>query len=850
MRKSTIISSSKTKYKSIYLGIFIISMISLGFEVSLTRIFSVMIGNHYAYLVISIALLGYGASGTFLAINEGFLKKDAWIKISNLCILFSLSIILSYIAVNKICFDPAALSWDLLQIGRLFIDFFVLSVPFFFSGLIISSSIYLTSNLVDKIYFADMSGAAAGCFIPCLFFPLLSSAELVIITLSISALICSVIFYNYNMHYFLPVYAKDSNKHDVCRKKQYKISFLIKSGLFISFIGILVFVFPSVIKLQISPYRDIMQAQRYEDSRMIYTKWGSSSRIDVIESPAVRYAPGLSFKYLDPLPYQIGVTIDGGNLQAITFPEDEKIDFIDYLPSSLPFRLKKMTNDDFSVFVVSPGGGLDLLSAVYYGAKKVVGVESNPEMAAYLKEVFSKNIHFTEDEDVQVYGDVERCYLKRTGLKYDVIQLPLTNVFGASSGIFSTGIDYNLTVEAFREYYSFLEKEGYLSVTSYLRPVPAEEARILSIILESLKDADDPMGSIAIIRSFGTITFIVKKGEFQDIEIEEIREFCKNRNFDPVYFQGIEPSETNVYNKFKEPVYYNLVLNMLDSETRMEFIENYIFNIKPVTDDAPFFHNFIRLDDLKEIYASTGGKWIMILEGGFIPPLVTILALILSFLLIIMPHLFKKKDGKDQYRSEHAKPICRFLSVYFLGYFILIGMAYMFVEVAFLNRLQILFGSMSFSISLVLSALLISSGLGSYIISKKTSKNKNLVFILSMFLVGLISFYSIFFDDLINVFLIGLPLTLRIVLSVILIFPVGFLMGMFFPTGICLAEKTNKKLIPWLWCANGSASVIASPLSLSAAVYFGFSAILAAASVFYLLAYLLIHLLLRTIHIQ
>jgi len=177
-------------------------------------------------------------------------------------------------------------------------------------------------------------------------------------------------------------------------------------------------------------------------------------------------------------------------------------------------------------------------------------------------------------------------------------------------------------------------------------------------------------------------------------------------------------------------------------------------------------------------------------------------------------------------------------------------MAYMFVEVAFLNRLQVLFGSMSFSISLVLSALLISSGLGSYIISKKTSKNKNLVFILSMFLVGLISFYSIFFDDLINVFLIGLPLTLRIVLSVILIFPVGFLMGMFFPTGICLAEKTNKKLIPWLWCANGSASVIASPLSLSAAVYFGFSAILAAASVFYLLAYLLIHLLLRTIYIQ
>lgn len=850
-------ATKKPRFCSLYAGVFLISMASLGFEVSLTRIFSVVMGHHFAYLVISMALLGYGSAGTFLAIKSGFLRKNARTRLSNSCILFSLSIIFSYIIANRVRFDPVNFSWNPAQMVNIFIDFFVLSIPFFFSGLIISGSIYIMSNLVGKIYFADMGGAAAGCFIPCVLFPLFSRGEAVVVLLSAVGLLSSVIFYNSRCFASISMDAESKDKdlsNKTMNNKTAAFPLLAKIMPAAFLIAFLFLITPSILDMKISPYRDIMQALRHESSQITHTEWGISSRIDVIDSPAVRYAPGLSFKYLEPLPYQMGVTIDGGNLQAVTFQQDGKMDFFDYLPSSLPYKLKKAAGDGFTVLVISPGGGLELQSALYYGAGNVVGTESNPELAAYVNEFFRKNIHLHESQHITVYPEVGRCFLKRTGQKYDIIQIPLTNVFGASSGVFSSGVNYDLTVEAFREYYNSLENGGYISVTSYLRPVPVEEARLLSIIFESLKGMADPKKSTALIRSWGALTFAVKKGEFEDKEINTIREFCRERNFDPVYFPGIKEEETNIYNRFKEPIYYHLVLNMLDEESRKKYIAGHIFNIAPVTDDSPFFHNLIRLDRLREIYESTGGKWTIILEGGFIPPLITVQALVLSFLLIILPHITGKsrrnifiysgnQDRKDV-KKDRTSVLC------LLGYFILIGTAYMFIEISLLHRLQVLFGSMSYSVSLVLSALLVSSGLGSFLISDRIRGGKRgATIVLPIILTVLIVLYTIFIGAFIDI-LMGASLAARTTGAAVLLFPAGFLMGTFFPYGMSLATKTNKKLIPWLWCANGSASVTAAPLSISIAVYSGFSPALAAAGIFYAIASFLIYVHGRSLSIK
>ncbi|MDX1358927.1 MAG: hypothetical protein R3232_08855, partial [Clostridia bacterium] len=382
-----------------------------------------------------------------------------------------------------------------------------------------------------------------------------------------------------------------------------------------------------------------------------------------------------------------------------------------------------------------------------------------------------------------------------------------------------------------------LKENGYFSVTSYLRPIPVEEARLMSLIMESIEDQTNPQESLAVIRSWGTITFLVKKGKLEEKEINGIREFCKELNFDLVYFPGISKGETNIYNRFSEPIYHNLVLNMLDTESRNRITSDYLFDISPVSDDSPFFYNYIRLNRLNETYESTDGKWTMIIEGGFIPPLIAVQALILSFLLIILPYFWKRNRNANKMLRGKAK---KNITLRFLGYFILIGIAFMFIEISLLNRFSILFSSMSYSVSLVLSILLVSSGLGSFATSGMIAKRKNLIFLISAGIAVLLLIYSFFIGSLLDL-LMGASLVARIGAVAGLLFPIGFLMGTFFPAGMSLAGKTDKRLVTWSWCANGTASVVGAPLCMSIAVYSGFSILLAAAGLFYLIASSLIY---------
>ena len=799
-------------------------MASLGFEVVLIRIFTVTMGYHFTYMVISMALLGYGSAGAFLTIRRDFLKKNAWKHIVYACILFSLSILLSYIAANQVRFDLVNLSWDPTQIVYILVTFIILSIPFFFSGLIISGTIRMMSDLVGKLYFADLGGAAVGCFLPSLLFPLFSRGETVIVVFSLLGLLSSIVFY--------------FSQHPLSSGILH-VSF--KIAVVAAFTSVLFFITPSILDMRISPYRDIMQVLRYENARIIETIWGPSFRMDIIDSPAVRYAPGLSLKYLEPLPYQTGITIDGGNLQAVTSPQIGEMDFLNYLPSSLPYKLKNKTNDDFEVLVIDSGGGLEMLSALYSGASKVTGTEENPELARYVREIYSNSKSFQDFGSMVIYTEDGRRFLKNAKKKFDIIQLPLTNVSGASSSTFSSGENYNLTIEAFREYYHYLKDDGYLSVTSYLRPILVEEARLMSIIMESIGEPADPHESLALIRSWGTITFLVKKGNLEEKEINGIREFCKELNFDLVYFPGIKKEETNIYNRFSEPIYHNLVLNMLDTESRKRITADYLFDISPVSDDSPFFYNFIRLNRLTETYESTDGKWTMILEGGFIPPLITVQALILSFILIILPHYWRRSRNATEILRRKGK---NNITLRFLGYFILIGIAYMFIEISLLHRFSILFSNMSYSVSLVLSILLIASGLGSLLASGMIAKRKNYIFVLSASVAVLLLIYSFFIGSLLD-FLMGVSPFARIVAVAGLLFPIGFLMGTFFPAGMFLAGKIDKRLVTWLWCANGTASVVGAPLSVSIAVYSGFSLVLVTAGFFYLIASFLIYPLLK-----
>ena len=777
-------------------GIFFISLSSLVLEITLTRIFTVSFGSNYAYLVISMALLGYGAAGTFLKVFPRILEINTNRLFIGCSLLFSMSVLISYLIVNSISFDPAEILWNNTQIGYLFLIFLILSFPFFFSGLIVISSMYFLSNEIGKVYFFDLFGAGFGCFAPLLFFSFLKG-EHVVLTVVITGLISSFLF---------------------------SLSFKTKWRYICPFIVIFVlsvfFIQPKIMEIRISPYRDLMMAMRYEDSTLIDSRWNAVSKIEIFDSPAVRFAPGISIRYMESLPDQTGIAVDGGSLQAITVFGNDQMDFIEHLPSSLSYVL----NTPERVFVYDFGGGLDIISALYYEAKIIDATERNPGVADYLTSFYEDVSGF---EIVNIHKGDGRNFLKTTEEKYDLIILSLTDTLGASAGIFSSGEDYRFTVEAFSQYYEKIAEGGYISVTRYLKPVPSEEGKLIATVIESLNKYAVPQKNIIVIRSIGTITILIKNGEVLANDIEIIKMFCSENGFDLVYYPDISVKEANIYNRFSEPIYFNMFNILLNDDLREEFIENYIFNIEPATDNAPYFYNYFSLNRIIPILKTVSEKWDMIVQGGYTVHLVVVQSFILSVFLILLPVIIKRRRDKTI--------IGRSAKTYALLYFILIAAAFMFVEITMIYKMVLLFGNPVYSLTIVLFSILTSSGIGSLFAEKMIKNKKRGILIITPLLAGVLIIYAFLMPVFIDI-LMGMPLIWRIVFGSGILFPVGFLMGMPFPLGMGLIGRANKGLIPWVWCANGCSSVVCASLSMVVAASTGFVFVICFAGIMYILS--------------
>ncbi len=778
----------------IYIGIYLLSFSTLLFEISLTRVFSIAQWYHFAFMVVSMALLGYGASGSFLAIFPSIFKKDISSVLSNGAFLFSVSAILSYALANRIAFDPVKIAWDPLQIIYLFIYYLLLSIPFFFSGMTISAAISVFGDRVHRIYFSDLLGAGSGCLSALLIFFMLETPN-AIASAAISGILSSALFYA-------------SKPAPISSSR----AFPYRAFLIIIPLSLIIFS-PSCMEINISPYKGLPAALRYPGAERIKTGWDSFSRIDVVKSGAVRFAPGLSLKFQERLPEQIGITIDGGSLNAITrfSGNRDEILFTDYLPSAIPYYLTEPKD----VLIFDPRGGLDVLSAIYHKARNIEGIEFYPLIIDTVKNDygdFSGSIYGRNDISAKI-GDA-RQFIRTSKKRYDIIQIsPQDTLAASSTGIYGLTEDYRFTVEAFKDYIGRLDENGILSITIYLLPPPRHELRIISIALKALEDIGipSPERHLSVIRTWGTITIIIKKGELNNDNIEKIKEFCRERHFDIDYYYGIKREDTNIYNRFKEPLYFDLISKIINGDERNEFFDKYIFDITPATDDRPFFHHFFKWDKIKDTYNIFGGKWQPFLEGGYIIPAVFIQALIASIILIVLPVFFFMRT-RDSRLAIHG--------LRFLSYFFLIGFGFMFAEISMIQIFILFLGHPVYSISTVLFTILISSGIGSRISGKK-NVSRHFKFCLSA-LCCIIVMYALFLPLLFNAILPA-GIIWRQIVSFLILFPLGFLMGMPFPAGIkFLASRSGDRLIPWVWCVNGCSSVVSSVLVILTALSFGF----------------------------
>lgn len=747
----------------IYLGIFLVSIAALALEISLIRFFSISQWYHFAFMIISIALFGIAASGTFLMVKK--VRNPLFFS----SVLFSISVVVGFLVTNNVVFDPFKAVLNFNHVFVLLLYYVFLGLPFFFFGIIIAYAFLKFQKSAGKVYFWNMTGSAIGT-LAALFFISYFHVKTIFVV-SVIGLISSL-FFSENV-------------------KQRKIVFLL------IIINLSLLFLP--LELNISKYKEFNQALNVPDSRLIDTKYNSFSRVDIIESSFTRYAPGLSPSFSEMLPEQIGITIDGAGMNSIT--KYENIGFVDNLPSSVPYFL----GDNKKTLIINSGAGLDVLAALKYNTS-VTAIEANPIVINLLKDQYadySGNIY--NDANV-VFGE-GRSFIRKSDEQFDVIVLSLAgSVLSSSTSISGLSENYLLTEESFKDYYSSLSESGFLVVTRWLLFPPRESLRLFSLALE----IDEDGSNIAMFRSWTTVTLILSKKDFDDDTIEKIKAFVEKNKFDIIYLPSDFVPNKNL--KFEKPYYYNALQNLLKDKDK--FYKEYIFDVRSVTDDKPFYFNFFKVSKIKELYKLIGQEWNPFFDSGFLLFFILIQALILSIIFILLPlKLFSRTNKRIRKRP--------------IVYFFAIGLGYLFIQIVLIQKFVLFLGHIVFSSSTILFSMLLFSGLGALYSQRYKIVNLNKI-IFAIFILTII--YVLLLNFIINYF-ISLSLILKMILTAFIIFPLSFLMGFPFPSGI---RTIKKELIPLAWAVNGSASVLSPILAVMIALFLGYNFVLLLAGVVYL----------------
>jgi len=791
-----------------FAGVGLTSLCTLMLQVSLTRVFSVALWHHFAFMVVSIAFLGFAGSGTFLMMVPRISMLRHHATLSYLALGFSMATLAAYGSSNAIPFDPARIIWDRYQWVYLLGYYGVLAVPFFFAGLILGLVYTSKPAAVNRLYACDLVGAGIGCAV-------------VLIVYAFSGEVGSILFVCLVACLASLCFCPGGWRVNAIR------------GPWMILVCFCFFFRPGFLALNISPYKALSAALRYPDARILETHRDLSTRLDVIESGAVHFSPGLSLEFEGKLPEQLGLCLDAGHLNAVTrFTGDpDDLLFTEDLPASLPYAISEPKN----VLIMDPLGGLDILIARHHGVENITTTHSNPLVLGVLRDSLADFSGRLYQEGVTAVQETGRGFLRRNTQRFDVIQLPLTDSVGAaSSGLYGLSEEYTLTVEAFQAYLGALTSQGLLTVTKYLLPPPRHELRLAALAVAALRrmGVTHPDRHIAAIRSWGAFTLLVKKTPLEAEQIERIKAFCHRLRFDVVAYPGMPRREANRYNRFPSPLYHDMIQKILHPAGDEVFFDSYLFDVRPVTDDRPFFYHNFKMDKVVFLYRAVGKKWQLFLEGGYLVHLILFQAVIIALLLVALP------------LTKGRIPV----SPRFLIYFGLIGTAFMLTEVCLIQRFILFLARPAYAFSAVLFSMLTASGLGSYYSKKMIVHGENGQLALKKFSGGipflalapvLLLAYVFFLAGPLTMIMAG-PLWMRHALTFVIIMPLGFVTGMFFPVGVRVLSLRNGRAIPWAWAVNASASVVGSVLAVVIALSWGFTTVLCLAAVAYGLAVLIL----------
>ncbi len=777
----------------------------------LIRLFSIIQWHHFAYMIISLALLGYGASGTYLTFVRsrwvsGFRRYFA-INAS----LFGLSSIVCFLLVQRLPFNTLEMFWDPAQWLFLMLSYLLLAIPFFFAANCICLTFARFGGQIPLIYAYDLVGAGLGALGIILLLSYMSPMATLQWVAALGLLAAAIAV--------------------VDRQFRYRWS---RAVPFLSLAVVLLMLPGHWLELRPSSYKALSQALQVKGTRVLEETSGAFGVITLTENSVVplRIAPGLSLNNVQEPPNQLGIYVDGEGPAAVTRFEGEKdaLRYLDYQTSALPYHLLNPAR----VLVAGLGGGSGILQASLHNAVRIDAVELNPQL---IELVVGRHADFLGwdllKDTTHIHQGEVRSHIAAGDQRYDLIQVSLVDsASAASGGVHGLSEDYLYTLEAISEYLAHLEPDGLLAVTRWLKLPPRDGLKLFATAVEALRIAgiEEPGHHLVLIRGWNTSTLVVGRKPITDQQIQRLIDFSNARSFDLAYYPGIRPGQANVYNLLPRPYFYEGTLALLGSESR-SFMDGYKFDIRPARDDRPYFFNFFKWSSLPEILSLYRQGGFSLLELGYPVLVLTLLqALVISGVLILIPLGFIR-----QRRSDDDAPGSWRILFYFFG----IGVAFMFIEMAFIQKFMPFLGQPIHAVAIVLCGFLVFSGIGSRFASRLVNGGKPAaLYPVVAALIAIVLAY-LWLLPLILAGLGDMGFVPKAAITLTLIAPLAFCMGMPFPLGLSRVSVRAPGLVPWAWGINGCASLISAILATLLSVHIGFDLVLISATGIYLAAVLL-----------
>ncbi len=762
-------------------GMFLVSAASLMYEISLARLLAIELWHHYAFLIISCALLGYGAAGAFRLTWTG--RIPLFLPVLS----FSLLLIPLFLLSSQLPFDPALMSLDPWHGGWLLLNFLLLAVPFFLAGLTLNLLLEQYTEHVHFLYASDLVGASCGILLFFIFVPHFVETEL----LGISALL-----------------AVASSLCLASGKIQNTAVIMISLALILGWFGL------EKINFKISDYKELPLALRNPQSRLLETQRDASVRIDTLETPMARFAPGLSLKYRGTIPNQHGLTLDGDRFTGISPLIPESLGpYLRYLPEWILFFEQSPPDN---VLIMKTIGGQQALASVEAGVSSITVQTPYKQLAQKLK-----NSNRFPQIKVRSLGSramlaetcAEPCQIEEYNFDRILVAIESSAPVG-SSGMHPLKTDLLMSVE------------GVQSML-FLLPPPRAEMRLLATVIDASHSLGwKPELHLGVFRSLTTMMVLVSRDVWSTEDSQRFIKFCHSKGYAPVYYPGMLDGEMNKFIPLPEPV-YSQSLKLL-FEDAQAFHAKTPFNLEPLSDDRPYFELFLDWSRLNEIQQSLGNKWEGLAEAGLLVPLLFAGVTVFSLLLIGVPMVPQFRRIQNPFS----------VLMYFSG----IGMAFMLTEIALLEKLTPFLGHPLYSFALVLGGILTATGLGSFLSRNCTQLEIRFFFLLLMF--GLFS-YFFFLQDMLSL-LSGENWFLRLLMAWIAVSASGLLMGIPFPAGLkyfaasSINNEERRIRVALCWCSNACASVSGAVGALWIAQLFGQSVLFLLASLIYASAWLII----------